>query len=361
MGLFDIFKKKTTPPQRKKPADFSPLDIYSVIHYIKKKNPNVTEQEIADIIKKMQGKVQITWEETTGTSAKYDPWAKTESPINDNYAIAAFISISERGAKIGRTNDDYARYFNYRYGVYDPVGYHKRVIADGYLVEAAPEVALEKLSVSQLKDILASAGLPANGIKADLVSRIIAGVNIDDLSLEKYYIPSRKGTEHLRKYEYAFSLPSYNISFEEFDRQKEACADYFKPNDIIWQILNDRFNRENTNGSYGPARNELFYMATLLKGEKRYTDALCHYTLVLYYDVNARNGIVSESPEDVTLAPGIVEQIRKLKEHYDPRIISRCYDRHPLPHQYVDRGNFEKLLFDIFEGKKIDMENYITP
>lgn len=314
-----------------------------------------------DIFKKKQSKIQITWEEIQDSSTGYDPWAKTGSPINDNYAIAAFISVSEHGAKVGRTNDDYARYFNYRYGIYDPIGYHKRVIADGYLVEAAPEVALEKLSVSQLKAILVSAGLSASGKKADLLSRIMTGVNINDLSLEKYYIPSRKGVEHLRKYEYAFSLPSYNISFEEFDRQKKVCADYLKPNDIIWQILNDRFNHENINGNYGPARNELFYMATLLKGEGRYTDALCHYAIVLYYDVNACNGVVLESPEDIAPAPGIVEQVRKLKEHYDPRIISRCYDRYPLPHQSVDRGNFEKLLLDIFEGKEIDVENYITP
>lgn len=116
-----------------------------------------------DIFKKKKPEVQVTWETTINTNESYDPWAKTRKSRNDNYAIAAFIRISERGATVGNSNDDYARYFNYEFGVYDPIKYHKRVIEDGFLNEASPEVPLGKLKVDQLKSILSNAGLPAKG------------------------------------------------------------------------------------------------------------------------------------------------------------------------------------------------------
>lgn len=306
-----------------------------------------------DIFKKKKPEVQTALETTTNAHESYDPWAKTTKSINDDYATAAFIRISEHGAKVGCTNDDYARYFNYRYGVNDPIRYHKLVIADGYLIEATPEIALGKLKLEQLKSILSNAGLSDRGKKAILVSRIIDNISIESLNLDRYYIPSEKGIEHLRKYEYSFRLFSYNISFEEFDECKKMYTDSTKPNDIMWKILNTRFNDYSARGSYSLARNELLYMAKLLEDEERYVDALYRYVLVLYYDVSGCD------VGDVTLAPGILERIHKLKEYYEEQIVSRCYDRYKLPRCCIDRENFEKLLFDIFEDKTIDIKNYI--
>lgn len=307
---------------------------------------------LLNIFKRKKKSAQITWEVTTNSSNKYNPWGKNEISVNDKYAIAAFIRISEHGAKVGRTNDDYARYFNYRYGVNDPIRYHKRVIADGYLVEATPEIALGKLKLEQLKSILSNAGLSDKGKKAVLISRIIDNIGVEPLNLDRYYIPSEKGEEHLRKYEYSFRLFSYHISFEEFDERKKMYTDNAKPNDVIWQILNARFNDYNMRGSYSLARNELLGMAKLLEDEKRYVDALYRYVLVLYYDVNGC-GV-----DDIMLAPGIIEKIHGLKEHYDERMVSRCYIRFKLPHCCVDRESFEKMLFDIFENKTIDIKHY---
>lgn len=305
-----------------------------------------------DIFKKKNTETKITWETTINTNESYDPWAKTNESRNDNYAIAAFIRISERGAKIGSTNDDYARYFNYEFHVYDPIKYHKKVIADGYLVEATPEVALGKLRVDQLKIILDSAGLPSKGKKADLISQIVSNVDIPSLKLDRYYVPSEKGAAHLKQYEYVFRLRDYGISWEEFDKAKESYSGYCKPDDIIWQILNNRFNAYNIGGSFGLARNELFNMGKLLEYEGKSVDALCHYALVLYYDTNGCG--IGE------IAPGVIERIHSLKDSYDDRIISRCYDRYRLPHQYISRDKFRELLFDIFSDKTINMKNYTS-
>lgn len=295
----------------------------------------------------------------TNASTSYDPRGKTNKSRNDDYAIAAFIRISERGATVGNSNDDYARYFNYELGVRDPIQYHKRVIEDGLLVEAAPDVALGKLKVEQLKSILSNAGLPSKGKKADLISQIIDNVDVASLNLPKYYVPSEKGIEHLKRYEYVFRLKDYGISWEEYDEYKKTCADYLKPNDIIWQILNRKFDDCNIVERYGLARNELFHMAKLLEYEGKRVDALYRYTLVLYYDTSGCGNQVIGSPEEVIIAPAIIESIHRLKENYNEQIINKCYDRYRLPHHFINKRNFETLLHDIFEDKTIDIENYI--
>ena len=279
--------------------------------------------------------------------------------MNDNYAIAAFIRISERGATVGSSNDDYARYFNYEFGVYDPIKYHKRVIEDEFLVEASPDVALGKLKVEQLKSIISNAGLPTKGKKSDLISQIINNVDVTSLNLPKYYVPSEKGRAHLRQYEYVFRLRDYGISWEEYDEYEKSCADYLKPNDIIWQILNRRFNDYNIVERYGLARNELLHMAKLLEYEARNVDALFYYSLVLYYDTSGCGNHVIDEPEEVTIAPAIIESIHRLKDNYNENIIDRCYKRYRFPQHFIDSCNFEKLLLDIFDDKAIDIKNYI--
>lgn len=291
---------------------------------------------------------------------KYNPWAKNDKTVNDNYAIAAFVRISQSGGGVGHTNDDYARYFNYRFGICDPISYHKKVISEGYLVEAPVSIALKKLKVEQLKSMLDSAGLPNKGKKDDLISRIMENIDAASLGLEKCYVPSEKGMAHLKKYEYVFAVNNYGVSCEEYEAQKEKVPAYFKQNDIIWQTLNQKFNEHNIAGDFGLARNDQFHMAQLLESEGKSTDALFHYCLVLYYDTSGcGNGKGISDPHNIPIAPALTDAIRKLKGYYDPQIIGRCYDRYKLPHHYISKQNFEQMLIAIFENQSVDVADFI--
>ena len=213
----------------------------------------------------------------------YDPWAITTTSRNDDYAIAGFIAYCQYGGKpIGKTNDDYPRYFSYRYYVNDPIKYHKQVIADGYLAEADAKVSLKQLKVAQLKEILLNNNLPEKGKKDELIERIFENVDTKNLNLPILYVPTEKGYEHFEKYKYLFEIEKYNISINEFEYAKEHGHQAAKTNDIIWRILNDRYNRHYLSGDFGLARNELYHSAELLKSEQRLTDALYYYLLVLY-------------------------------------------------------------------------------
>ena len=330
MGLFDLFKKKQ--PQTA-----------SVTQATNKKQPQAVS-------------VTVTMNE----KPHYDPWKNTNQPRNDNYAIAAFVSMSEKGASVGKSNDNYPRYFSYTYKVFDPVKYHKKVIEDGYLTEAPPEYSLKKMKVDQLKAILADAGLSDKGKKDILISRIVESVPLSPLNLETYYLPSEKGLEHLKKFDYVFSLSNYDISWEAYDDFAKNRPDYLKPNDIIWQLLNERFNANNIKGYYGSAGHDLGRMGKFLEREERFLDALSHYTKALYY---ATSGCESPhlvyKPEEIYISPHLIEPINRLGEHYDSRIIDRCYDRYRLQQHYISKENFEKLLFDIFADNPISIQNYM--
>ena len=332
MGLFDLFKKKKQQPQ------------------------------IATV--KTPAKIQVqTPQYKQAPQYKQVPQYKSiEHPIlprNENYAIAAFIFISKNGAKIGKTKDDYARYFSYDFKVNDPIKYHMQVIKDGYLEKAEPDAALKALKMDQLKEILVKNGLSDKGKKEALILRIMESVDTDSLNLETYYIPTAKGWEHLHKYEYVFSLRNYDIKWEQFDSFKKTRPEHLKPNDIIWQMLNERYNVHVKGSDYGLARNVRYSQAKLLESENKKVDALYSYIAALYYDTSGyfNSGIIRKK-EDLTIAPGLIKDIYRLKDFYDDQILERCYSRY-VPNKYVSKVNFRRLLQDIFDDKSIDIRNYL--
>lgn len=53
MGLFDFFKKKPEQPLQKEVEKFNPLDVNSIISYVKSSKPDATAQNVTNIITKL--------------------------------------------------------------------------------------------------------------------------------------------------------------------------------------------------------------------------------------------------------------------------------------------------------------------
>ena len=212
------------------------------------------------------------------------------------------------------------------------------------------------VKVDKLKQILVSNGLSDKGKKDVLIQRIVDEVDTTSLNLEKVYIPTEKGREHLKRYDYLFKVKKYGIRFEEYEAQQKKTPSS-RSNDVIWQILNTKFNEYNMARDFGLARNELYNKALLLSEEEKQTDALMHYILVLYYDMSgcANCGRI-EAKSDLCLAPAITKAIFDRKEFYSTEMLDRCYDRYTLPHHYFSKPTFGKLLNMIFEDETIDLD-----
>lgn len=125
---------------------------------------------------------------------------------NEDYAIAAFVRYCSFGGKpIGKRRDVYPSYLNYKFNITAPIKYHKKMIEEGYLCEAPLANSLKLLKVDQLKQILLANGLPEKGKKDELIQRIVEEVDPATLTVDKVYVPTEKGLEHLRKYEHLFA------------------------------------------------------------------------------------------------------------------------------------------------------------
>ena len=324
--------------------DVMTSDVKRVLHIIDIMNKAFTEQE--------NGSASTTASAPKSPTASATTSATSTKSRNDDYIIAAFVHYCEYGGKpIGKTSNDYPSYFNYDFHVNNPAKHHQKVIDEGYLAPAPLSVSLGNLKVDQLKQILIANGLPEKGKKDALIERIVENVDLSTLKLEVVYVPTDKGWEHLRKYEYLFVVKKYGITPAEFEA-KQAELKSSRTNDVIWRILNDKFNEYNMEGYIGGARNVLNWQAELLASEDKNVDALYHYILVLYYDMKSYgNG----SAEDVWLAPAIVKAIYDKKEFYSAEMVDRCFDRYPLPQYKMSKAKFIKLLNLIFEDETIDL------
>lgn len=308
---------------------------------------------IIDLMNKAQTAPNNAAPSTTATAS-----AKSSLSRNDNYAIAAFIHYCEFGGKpIAKKNDIYPRYFTYDFNINNPAKYHQKVVDEGYLEEAPISSSLQQLKVDQLKQILVSNGLSDKGKKDVLIERIAEEVDTTSLNLDKVYIPTEKGREHLKRYDYLFKVKKYGIGFAEYEAQQKKTQSTCS-NDVIWRILNAKFNEYNTAHDFGLARNELYNKALLLAEEEKQTDALMHYILVLYYDMSGcANGGRIEPKADLYLAPAITKAIYDRKDQYTTEMLDRCYDQYTLPHHYFSKPAFGKLLNMIFEDETIDIQS----
>lgn len=123
MGLFNLFKKKPQQQQRNEPVDFNPLDINSVIGYIKEEKPDATEQDVVNVISKLaepdedqehltpEGDLPWGWcsthvKETRRYTTQYkkfwSAWhdSRSASPREHMAALEAFVDYMNRTKKL---------------------------------------------------------------------------------------------------------------------------------------------------------------------------------------------------------------------------------------------------------------------
>ena len=329
MGIFNLFKNNKPKPTAKKPES-------------KTNNP----------------KTQITFQETINIP-KYDPWEPQDVQRNENYSIAGMLKCAD-GGSVHDNNDNYPRYLSYRYNIFNPVEYHKQMIAEGYLTEITDAATiLDKFRVAELKSILEEHQLPSKGRKDTLIQTIIDNIDINTLKIKKYYTLTQKGIDHLEKFHYVFAVQPYDILPETYEEYAKEYKYKVKENDIIWRILNDCFNKYSMEQCYGLAANTLYKKAQFLIKENRFVDAENYLISVLYYELSGTgNSKYIEPFDSLILPPGITEQIIKYKEYYKPEMIDRAY-RYDLPHHYFSKEQFQRIVIDILDGKSIELKDYL--
>lgn len=273
-------------------------------------------------------------------------------------SLAVITHYFEHGKVLAKAKTDFPRYIDYRYNIKDPLTLQKVVIKEGYIEKADISTSLHKLKNEELKNVLEKHNLPTSGKKQILVNRILSELDTDVLNLDCIYIPTEKGKELLKEFDYLFLIDLYGLEIEEYEAAKEKYSKYLTTNDIIFRALNDKFNTYNCRGDFGLARNELFHMAMLLKSEKRYTDCLYFLIKVLYYDLSGMtNGGYIEDVLCLSVAPGLYKEIKSLSDYYSVEIVDKVYSLYKLPYHYFSKDIFFIILEKIFNNEKLSNDD----
>lgn len=272
--------------------------------------------------------------------------------LSNEQKVVLFLDWCSKTKAPIKRNSEYPQWHTYKLKI-NPSSFHQQMINEGYLTSCSPDIALNKLKVAELKEILNSHNIEAKGKKADLISAIISSVDISSLNLTEYYQPSEQGNELLERKENKELLVAFNnrysITLEEFYYVKKKCHIAATPNDILWQVLNEKQLLDYKNKNYEWMRNVCLNQAYLLEDEGRCLPALEHYIKTAYYDLSGcgNNNSIEEKDKSL-IAPALIDNIQRLSEHYTDEIIERC-QRIYLPHHYYSIEEFEKIIKSIIQ------------
>lgn len=277
---------------------------------------------------------------------------------SDEQKIVLFLDWCNR-QKESANKKKYPEWLTNDLCIKHPNHFHKDMIKIGYLTPA-PELSLNKLKVSELKDILIKSSVEPVGKKADLIQTIILSVDIKSLNLPIYYKLSEKSTELIEKKENKELLTvfhnGYQISVEEFYEAKKEYTPNYLTNDIFWSILNKKHLNYTSSRCFSLARNICLNQANLLEDEGKYPPALEFYIKVVYYDlsgcdyfdiVNKKDFIIKK--EEALVPCWIVGSIQNLSEYFNDTMIENC-KKLGLPHQYYSIEEFRKIIKSIIDG-----------
>ena len=295
-------------------------------------------------------KPAISFTIETPSSHGYDPWKKNNVPCIKKYARTVMLSCYSNGGRKSTSNDDFPRYMSYRYGITDPVSLQNELIDGGYLEKAPQEVALQRLPIAEIREIVKAFDLPSRRKKSDMIEAIQKNIDPDDITLD-VYVPTAKGQRYIDKYSYVFGLDRYNISPKEYDDFAKENKQLTKPDDIIFRLLEQRYFDASVSGSYGSIRNALLILSYLFCDNGRYADGVIYLLGVLRYDLAsmARSGILY-GDEDFEIAPGIIELLIKYRDYYDVDMAAEAFRRYNIIDSVDTPASLNDLIYDIFAG-----------
>lgn len=107
--------------------------------------------KLTDIFKSLKG---------SSTQNIYDPWVgQNSTSICSDVCFLNYIN----NKCVGNSDDDYARGVSSNWDIHHPLERHQQLINAGFLIPATPSITLQKLKISELKDILRKHNLPSTG------------------------------------------------------------------------------------------------------------------------------------------------------------------------------------------------------
>lgn len=264
----------------------------------------------------------------------------------------------------------FPQYFKYNYNV-DVRKSIEKLLNQEFLEYGSYSNQLESLKVTELKEILANNNLTPKGKKSDLITQIIeSDIKVKDLP--KSYILTFKGRETVRDYEHiilAHKDKYFDVSSAIFYKSKFPYP--YGYGDLKWAYLGNQTLEYTQNKEFGLLRNTYLAKADHLDKEKKYSNALSHYIVVVLLDASGlSNGYrYYRKPfyENVYVTSRIFEYIKKIidkesltKKDYDSAFSYALRFFSPLqPFSFLSVQDIEFFKEKIYSLDHEMIENYL--
>ncbi len=310
MGLFDFFKSKPSP----KDVKGNPVNTVSV-----SPKPQVQIEQQPEEVPSLQSRLQNCTPSKKGL-----------------YPHEILMLDYAHTYKTG--GNTFQAFWKFKYSVLEPQRVLDSLINRGFIKVGSVKGCLEKLKVSELKDLLTKANQKATGKKAELIERVLDSYSnevLENMFTVRYYELTDIGKEELAENEYVPHLHRHDyLSVWEMNFYlHHDNPSHLGYRDIIWREFNKQSMEHFKNWDFGLYRNTRLNMYSFLVEETKYKSALHHLLEVVAFDLsglgNGEKNLMqnpflkdkrvefkmvnfSFDEEEAVIPPGIINYVKKL-------------------------------------------------
>lgn len=323
----------------------------------KEKTAGEKRESIVPVVTRKQQDVPldpVTPKITIGQA--YSPTSNT--PLQGDYAKAVCLWAFGSNAPI---QQQYSKYFESECGIKNTQEYHKELIRQGYLQEDSPELNLQYLKGTDLKEIAKQYGVKSSGKKAELITRLVEAVPMSEL--RKYcpvtYSMSPMGEQFLLDH-YAYveihRHSTWELSWRLYDIEHRPSEPY---QETFYRMLVSKAEKDKD--FYG--RNVYYNLYEMMAEGGFRKRALQMLLQVLYIDLSGaasplwkmyRQGFYSKydlrSHFDsiIMIAPGIVDRIHAYADVFSDDDVDQVMSWR-LPRNVCSNKAFKNIVHSIIE------------
>lgn len=240
-----------------------------------------------------------------------------------------------------KTNGNtFQAFWKFKYSVLKPQSVLDSLLRKGFIKVGSVRGCLEKLKVSEIKDLLINANQKTTGKKSELIERVFDCYSSDSLEKmfkERYYELTDIGKVELSENEYVSYLHRHDY-MSVWDMNYYLHNDnpsHLGYRDIIWREFNKQSMKHFKSWDFGLYRCIRLNMHSFLMEESKYESAMHHLLEVVAFDLSGlgngekdlrQNPFLKDKlvefkmvnflfeDNEVILPPGIVNYMKKLHD-----------------------------------------------
>lgn len=227
--------------------------------------------------------------------------------------------------------------------------------------------------MEKITEVAEAVDLPKTGTKEELLQRISLNCSLEDLSAylphDEIYSLTEKGKQYLEKEKDLLDLyqnrQRYHVTYNEY-AFVESNHREMSYQDILFQVMNTRFQKYAEDTEYAKVQEEYLYMYELLKDGDKRIDALNALLSYFFMDLNVfadTFNYIEEFKRSSKTVPEFLKEVPVPVLHINTEVVEKicglkdCYQTKTAESisknnvsYYVNTEKFLAILDQVFNG-----------